>query len=549
MAQANWVHGADTNFYLWPYIESLNLSGVYTDYRNTTLVDYDGERAEIDVVEKEHWFDRIEHAFEECDAFSSSLWEFAESTDYEVTDVDLDVSIQQCLLDVGFFNRSHSVEGVSEKTLTSSRWDRLANLFAWLECDFEYAEAAPLISTMWGFPVNPRMEDSDFLVTGGFVKILEHMAAPFEDAIVLNQTVSTVDWSGDAVVVETTTGDVYSATHVVVTVSLGALQGTVSDDPDAPLRFVPPLPDDKVAGINGMVMAYYCKITCVFEENFWGTDEIMFLSRNDTGDLPWAMNLDLVYPGSNILQFHVAYDDAIRYELMDVDEVTENVVETLKIYLDTSDVPSPLNISVSQWGLDPLFNGSYSDWPFGYFEDDFLAYQQPVEDKLYFAGEATTAPWYGFLHGAFVTGQRAVDEIYAGYGFEPTYYYYGYYYYGSYGYSSDFSYSYSYDLADAYSCVDSPTWYKAADPSKDCDWVAEYPEVRCENRIKGSDRTVPSYSCPATCGTRCDDRDDWYKNGDETKDCAWVSVLPSKRCATMGFDEVSAADACPTACL
>ena len=537
---------------MWPYVQSLGLSGTYTDYRNTTLVDYDEERAEISVIEKEHWFDRIEHAFEECEAFADSLWAYAESTNYEVTDADLDVTIQQCLFDVGYFNRSHSVEGVSEATLNSSRWDRLANLLTWLECDFEFAEDAPLLSTMWGFPDNPRMEGGDFLVTGGFVKILEQMAAPFEDAIVLNQTVAQVDWSGDDVVVETTTGDVYSAAHVVLTISLGALQGAVAEDPAAPLRFVPPLPDDKVSGINGMSMAFYCKITCTFEDNFWGNNEILFLSRNDTGDLPWAINLDLIYPGSKTLQFHVAYDDAIRYERMDIAEVSANVVEMLGIYLDTADVPSPLNVSTTDWGLDPLFNGSFSNWPFGYVEEEYIQFQEPIDNKLYFAGEASSWLWWGFVHGGIAGGQRAVEEIYAGYGFSPNYYYYYYYYdygYGSYDYAVDSSYSYSYERIDDDACVDRPTWYKKNDPSKDCTWVAEYAEVRCVNRIKGADQTIPSYSCPATCRTPCDDRDDWYKNGDISKDCAWVAALPSKRCDTKGYDKTRAAEACPTACL
>ena len=42
-----------------------------------------------------------------------------------------------------------------------------------------------------------------------------------------------------------------------------------------------------------------------------------------------------------------------------------------------------------------------------------------------------------------------------------------------------------------------PGWYKNGDPSKNCAWVAEYAEKRCD--AKGWDKSLAMDSCPCTC--------------------------------------------------
>mmetsp|Transcript_10807 Transcript_10807/g.35805 ORF Transcript_10807/g.35805 Transcript_10807/m.35805 type:complete len:481 (+) Transcript_10807:100-1542(+) len=97
-------------------------------------------------------------------------------------------------------------------------------------------------------------------------------------------------------------------------------------------------------------------------------------------------------------------------------------------------------------------------------------------------------------------------------------------------------------------CLDSKTWYKRGDPSKDCAWVSVFPQKRCE--LKGDDQTVANYSCPLACDLLHQEADSmsWYKNGDPSKNCAWASVLPSKRCDAKGFDGTYASYGCPVAC-
>mmetsp|Transcript_18644 Transcript_18644/g.28091 ORF Transcript_18644/g.28091 Transcript_18644/m.28091 type:complete len:482 (-) Transcript_18644:420-1865(-) len=96
--------------------------------------------------------------------------------------------------------------------------------------------------------------------------------------------------------------------------------------------------------------------------------------------------------------------------------------------------------------------------------------------------------------------------------------------------------------------MDSFSWYKEGDPSKDCSWVSTFPEMRCN--LKGNDDTTASYSCPSACGTDTSltDSELWYKNGDSSKTCAWVSAYAEVRCDTVGWDNSLASESCPYAC-
>ena len=69
-------------------------------------------------------------------------------------------------------------------------------------------------------------------------------------------------------------------------------------------------------------------------------------------------------------------------------------------------------IRVHRWGADPFARGSYSfALPGKANERAVLA--RPVEDRLFFAGEACSRNDYSTAHGAFLTGVVAADQVLA----------------------------------------------------------------------------------------------------------------------------------------
>ena len=64
--------------------------------------------------------------------------------------------------------------------------------------------------------------------------------------------------------------------------------------------------------------------------------------------------------------------------------------------------------NVSAWRGDPWVKGAYSGAAPGHADArDIL--REPLAERLFFAGEATHASFYGTCHGAYLSGINAVD--------------------------------------------------------------------------------------------------------------------------------------------
>jgi polyamine oxidase len=74
------------------------------------------------------------------------------------------------------------------------------------------------------------------------------------------------------------------------------------------------------------------------------------------------------------------------------------------------DVPEPVDFMYPRWSLEPWVYGSYSNWPVGTTLENHQNLRANV-GRLYFAGEHTSAEYYGFLHGAWFEGREAGERI------------------------------------------------------------------------------------------------------------------------------------------
>ena len=78
-----------------------------------------------------------------------------------------------------------------------------------------------------------------------------------------------------------------------------------------------------------------------------------------------------------------------------------------------SDVGRRLHVlGETHWAADPWALGSYSHALPGHMGDRAVL-AAPVEDRIFFAGEATHATFYSTVHGAWLSGERAADEVLA----------------------------------------------------------------------------------------------------------------------------------------
>ena len=72
---------------------------------------------------------------------------------------------------------------------------------------------------------------------------------------------------------------------------------------------------------------------------------------------------------------------------------------------------TPVDVMTSSWTRDPYALGSYSFHAPGSGPDDRRRLQEPISDRLYFAGEAVGVDNPATVHGALLSGRHAAEEL------------------------------------------------------------------------------------------------------------------------------------------
>ncbi|KAF8797561.1 amine oxidase [Phlegmacium glaucopus] len=264
-----------------------------------------------------------------------------------------------------------------------------------------------LIGSSWGnnFTFQPEYggfskESQMSLDQRGFKTLIQQEADEFltEQRRVLNATVHTIVHSQDGVTITLENGTTLSAEYALCTFSLGVLQ---NDD----VQFYPPLPRFKQEAIHGMAMTTYTKIFLRFPHKFWFSTEMAIYADSERGRYPIWQSLDHpnFFPGSGIVFVTVTGHFAVRIEALPDIQVKNEVMGIVRSMFPNVTVPEPTDFFFPRWHSNPLFRGSYSNWPPLFFSQHLDNLRANV-GRLYFAGEATSRKYFGFLQGAYFEG-------------------------------------------------------------------------------------------------------------------------------------------------
>ncbi|KAK0444694.1 amine oxidase [Armillaria borealis] len=283
--------------------------------------------------------------------------------------------------------------------------------------DMEYAQSpeqsswiAQAMNANFTYDFSRKRPSKDALLSideRGFKTVVQAEAAEFmqPSQIMFNSTVMDISYSNGEVSVTLDDGHVIYGAYVLCTFSLGVLQ---HDD----VRFHPELPAYKQEAIQSMVMATYTKIFFKFDRKFWFDTEMGLYADPERGRYSAWQSLDHpnFFPGSGIIFVTVTGIFAERVESLPDSQVREEALGVLKQMFPDIDVPRPLDMFFYRWHSDPLYRGSYSNWPPAFFLSHYYNLRANV-GRLYFAGEATSLRYVGFLHGAYDEGLNIAREI------------------------------------------------------------------------------------------------------------------------------------------
>jgi len=244
----------------------------------------------------------------------------------------------------------------------------------------------------------------DSVFTEGYSALMNALAEGLD--IRLEHSVEEVrllETGDDAVEIVTDQGT-FSADAAVVTLPLGVLQA-------GNVRFSPPLPERKQEAIARLGMGNLAKVVAHFDAPFWPEDQYVF------GHVPPIV---VFYPTViiNLWKTHrqpalvmlVGGDKGREIESWSEEETRDWTMTVLKNVFGDH-VPQPLEIIRTGWHNDPFARGSYSYIAVGATTDDIEALAEPVNHRLFFAGEATYAHHWAAVPGAYVSGLREAARI------------------------------------------------------------------------------------------------------------------------------------------
>jgi polyamine oxidase len=88
-------------------------------------------------------------------------------------------------------------------------------------------------------------------------------------------------------------------------------------------------------------------------------------------------------------------DFSARVESMSDDAVKEEVLDVLRSMYPNATIPEPDAFYFPRWKSDPLYRGSYSNWPSSFLKAHHTNLRATVDGRLWFGGEATSLKYFG----------------------------------------------------------------------------------------------------------------------------------------------------------
>jgi monoamine oxidase len=289
----------------------------------------------------------------------------------------------------------------------------LSNLFI----EFQYAndiDHLPLdYDDSYSFP------GKDKLVLNGYDTLINGLAKPFRNKIKLNTPVTQINYQDpNNIIVTTQSGAKYKAQYVICTVPIGVLQHN-------DIQFIPQLPKDKRKAIHtDLQMNALDKVVMIFPKKFW--DNTQFIGSIPNAYLNpttnqwenkeyWPAYVNLhYYLNKPILIAFTSGDFALAMEKKNNKTITQNIMSILRNTYGKY-IPNPRQVIVTRWKNDPYSRGSYTSLTTKALANngDFKILQRPeAQGHLVFAGEGTSDKYSTTVHGAYLSGQRAGEQIY-----------------------------------------------------------------------------------------------------------------------------------------
>jgi len=233
----------------------------------------------------------------------------------------------------------------------------------------------------------------------------------------LNTVIQSIDYNDGVTITLTGTrlangaSETFTAqfSKVIVTVPVSILKA-------GDITFNPALPSEKKTALDHMGMDASLRVFLDFKQNFWGASTDYLLGATNgpeyfntgIGRSSNAKTLSVTINGSKAEELSLLGNDVVPALLSELDtyydgKATHNVRVS----------PAGKKIAVIQdWSKEPYIRGGASYLLASGVNDDRIALAAPLENRVFFAGEATdTVGEAGTVNGALLSAERVAQEV------------------------------------------------------------------------------------------------------------------------------------------
>ena len=219
----------------------------------------------------------------------------------------------------------------------------------------------------------------------------------------LNSAVTSIDWSGNRVKLETANGTI-TAGSALITVSTGILAA-------GDIRFVPALPDWKLEAVAGLPIGNHNRICLGFDRDVFGaigTGAESGVTTDAVDGVP--MNFYVRPDDCNYVVGLTGGRFADWLEKAGQQASIDYAEKKLQAVFGSDISKHVTSHIVTAWRGDPWIKGAYSAaLPGQTHQRSRLA--RSLDGKLFFAGEATSPNFFSTAHGAYLSGIAAAESV------------------------------------------------------------------------------------------------------------------------------------------
>lgn len=242
-------------------------------------------------------------------------------------------------------------------------------------------------------------EGHEVVFPDGYGQLAERLATGTD--IRLGHKVFKIRYDQAGVEVITNKGS-FKASKLILTLPLGVLQKNC-------VEFSPPLPKEKIASIQNIGMGVYNKAIFLFPRAFWGDCNMFFQSGTAKGR--WSSWYAFNHVTNQPILYAMNGGSVAREmeKLTDQQAIADALAHLRGLY--GAAIPAPLDFRLTRWASDPYAYGSYSFPKTGSGAKDREILAAPLDNKIFFAGEATEPNYSATVHGAILSGWREAERI------------------------------------------------------------------------------------------------------------------------------------------